>query len=268
MSRPSPTCDHARVSTAIVRANGLDISYTTEGQGPPLLLLHGATSMGTHDWGAQRPLLRVEFTLYMPDARGHHRTRYDVRQGWDRATLVDDAFALADALKLQRFHVMGLSMGARTAVEMAMAEPERLSSLIAISPSLEREPAASVSRRRIDPDAIERDDPAWAAELARRHDTYQGTGHWRRLAQAIREDTQHLSTPTPSELRRIRLPVLLAYGDRDPWVPLAQAVRIKRQLPDAQLLVVPDCGHVVEAERPSVFNPAMSHFLRRVRSAQ
>lgn len=255
-------------TTASIRANGLDISYTTEGEGPPLLLLHGATSKGTHDWGAQRPLLRSDFRLFMPDARAHHRTRFDLAQGWARADLVTDALAFADALGLERFHVMGLSMGARTAVELAIAHPQRLLSMVAVSASFEHEPAASVSRRRMDPEAIARDDPAWAGELERRHDPHQGRGHWRQLLLAIRQDTQQLTTPTPEELRRIRLPVLLAYGDRDPWVPLEQAVRVKRQLPDARLLVVPDCGHVVEAERPSVFNPAMTQFLRRVRSAR
>lgn len=254
-------------TTASIRANGLDMSYVTEGAGPPLVLLHGATSMGTHDWGAQRPLLRPEFTLYMPDARGHHRTVFDVRAGWKRADLVSDALAFVDALGLGRFHLMGLSMGARTAVALAITHPQRLLSLIAVSASLEREPAASVARRRLDPESILRDEPAWAGELKQRHDTHQGEGHWQRLASAIRDDTQELTGPTPEELRRIRLPVLLAYGDRDPWVPLAQALRIKRQLPDARLLVVPECGHVVEVERPSVFNPAMTGFLRRMRSA-
>ena len=249
-----------------VRANGLDINYATEGAGPPLVLLHGATSMGTHDWGAQRPLLRPEFTLYMPDARGHHRTVFDTAGGWSREALVDDVLAFADALGLERFHLMGLSMGAGTAVRLASRQPQRVISMIAISPVLEHEPAASVARRRMDPAAIARDEPVWAGELQQRHDVYQGAGHWQRLVEAIRDDTQELSALTPEELHRVRMPVLLAYGDNDPWVPLAQAVRIKRQLADARLLVVPECGHVVEAERPSIFNPAMMQFLRAVRS--
>ena len=47
---------------------------------------------------------------------------------------------------------------------------------------------------------------------------------------------------------------------------LDEAVRVKRQLPEGKLLVVPDCGHVVEAERPGIFNPAMMQFFRRTRS--
>lgn len=256
------------MSADTVRANGLDMSYVTEGQGPPLLLLHGATSTGVHDWGAQRPLLRAEFTLYMPDARGHHRTRYDVSEGWSRDALVDDALAFMDALGLDQVHLMGLSMGAGTAMRLAGRRPERAHSLIAISPLLERDPAAAVARRRMDPESILRDDPAWAADLARRHDPYQGAGAWRRLLTAVREETMQAQAMTPEGLHRIRVPSLLVVGDRDPWVRLEQAVRVKRQLANASLLVVPDCGHVVEAERPSVFNPAMMQFLRRVRAGR
>jgi pimeloyl-ACP methyl ester carboxylesterase len=246
-----------------IEADGLLVHYETEGQGPPLLMLHGATSMGTHDWGAQRPILRTQRTLYMPDARSHGRTVWDAERGWSASRLVDDALAFADALDLDRFHLMGLSMGARTALELATRQPDRVLSLLAIGVAVEPEPAASVARRRLDPAAMERDDPVWISELVKRHDNYQGAGSWRRLAAAIRDDTAQLKTFTPDELHRLQMPVLLAFGDRDPWVPLEQAVRLKRQLPQASLLLVPDCGHVVEAERPSIFNPAMSLFLRR-----
>ncbi|MEX1336481.1 MAG: alpha/beta hydrolase, partial [Candidatus Limnocylindrales bacterium] len=173
----------------------------------------------------------------------------------------------ADALGLERFHVLALSMGARTALELAARWPERVRSMIVIAPAVRPEPAASVARRRMDPERIERDDPAWTEQLRERHDPYQGEGAWRRMLEAIREDTQHLTEIMPEELRRIRLPVLLACGDDDPWMPLEEAVRVKRQLPQGRLLVVPECGHVVEAERPGIFNPAMQQFYRRVRSS-
>jgi haloacetate dehalogenase len=64
-----------------LEANGLTISYTVEGEGPPLLLLHAATSSATEDWAAQRPVMRQHFTLYLPDARGHAATRWDTDQG-------------------------------------------------------------------------------------------------------------------------------------------------------------------------------------------
>ncbi|MFI5292323.1 MAG: alpha/beta fold hydrolase, partial [Candidatus Limnocylindrales bacterium] len=72
-----------------VRANGLDVAYLLEGAGPPMVLLHGATSSGAEDWSAQRPAFRQAFTLHIPDARGHAGTRWDAADGWSAEMLVD-----------------------------------------------------------------------------------------------------------------------------------------------------------------------------------
>jgi pimeloyl-ACP methyl ester carboxylesterase len=245
-----------------VRANGLDIHYTVEGEGEPLVLLHAATSSALEDWAAQRPLFRQHFRCYLPDARGHARTRWDVADGWSYAVLVDDLLAFADALGLERFHVAGLSMGAATALAFAAEHPDRLRSAVLAAASVEREPRASVARRLMDPVAAERDDPTWVAALTRRHDPTQGDGAWRRLLVAIRDEIMTMEPLTPEQLRRARVPILLAYGDRDPWVPLEQAVWLRRQLPDARLFVGPGSGHVVNAEQAKLFNVAALAFLR------
>jgi 3-oxoadipate enol-lactonase len=249
-----------------LEANGLRIAYRTEGQGPPLVLLHAATSSGTEDWAAQRPLLRQHFTLYLPDARGHAGTRWDTDQGWSHRMLVDDLLAMVDGLGLERFHVAGLSMGAGTALAFAILHPERLRSAVLAAVGVEAEPRNSIAGRLMDPERLERDDPAWAAKLGRRHDPTQGHGAWRKLLTAIRDDILVQRHPRPEELLRARLPILLACGDRDPWVPLEQAVRLQRQLPEASLFVAPGVGHVLTAERPSLFNQAMLRFLRATES--
>ena len=51
-------------------------------------------------------------------------------------------------------------------------------------------------------------------------------------------------------------------GDRDPFVPVDQAWRLKRQLPDARLLVAPDCGHEVIRQAPTVLREALTAFYR------
>jgi pimeloyl-ACP methyl ester carboxylesterase len=246
-----------------VHANGLDIHYSVDGEGPPLVLLHAATSSATEDWAAQRPAMRQHYTLYLPDARGHAATRWDTEQGWSSDLLAEDALAFADALGLDRFHVAGLSMGAGTALRLAISHPDRVRTAVIAAAGVEAEPRASVARKLMDPEAIERDQPAWAASLARRHDPVQGAGAWKRLMVAIREDIIRAPLPTPEQLRGARLPILVACGDRDPWVPLEQAVRLRRQLPDARLFVSPGVGHVVIAQKASLFNQAMLQFLRQ-----
>jgi pimeloyl-ACP methyl ester carboxylesterase len=146
-----------------VEANGIAISYTVEGAGPPLVMLHGATSTALEDFAAQRPLFRKAFRIHLVDARGHGGTRWDVRDGFTRDMLVDDLLAFADALGMTTFHLVGFSMGAMTALGFATRHPERLRTAIVCGVDIAREPRASVAKRLMNPERILRDEPEWAA---------------------------------------------------------------------------------------------------------
>ncbi|MGH2407278.1 MAG: alpha/beta fold hydrolase [Candidatus Limnocylindrales bacterium] len=245
-----------------VRANGLDVQYLVEGAGPPVVMLHGATSSGLDDWAAQRPGFRRAFRVYIPDARGHGGTRWDAADGWSSEALVDDLAAFVDALELQTFHLVGFSMGGSTALGYATREPARLRTLLISGADVQRQPNANVARRLMDPARVDREEPAWAASLAARHDPVQGPGAWRRLLPAIAADLETRRLLTPEELFRARVPTLLAYGDRDVFVPVDHAVALYRQLPDARLFIAPDCDHQVMSSRPGLFNDATATFYR------
>jgi pimeloyl-ACP methyl ester carboxylesterase len=248
---------------ATIMANGLEVGYDIDGaeDAPPLILLHGATSLGAEDWAAQRPSLARSFRLYLPDARGHGRTRWDVVDGWSYELLVADLIAFADALGLERFDLAGFSMGAMTALIAATRIPERLRTLVIASIATSREPRASVARRLMDPARADAD-PAWKAILARRHDAGQGVDAWRRLLPAIAADVASQPLLTPRDLRRAELPALVMVGDRDPFVPVDHAWGLMRQLPDARLFVAPDCPHEVTARKPALVNEALAGFYR------
>ncbi len=245
-----------------VHANGLEIGYEVHGAGPPLVMLHGATSAGREDFAAQVPLFSKAFQVILPDARGHATTRWDVADGWSHGLLVDDLAALADALDLATFHVLGFSMGAMTALQFAARWPERLRTLIVAGITTQREPRASVARRLMDPDWIDRNEPARAAVLSRRHDAVQGTDAWRKLLPTIAHDVAVQPLLGPRDLRRIELPAMVAVGDRDVFVPIDHAWGLARQLPDGRLLVAPDCPHEIMARRPALFNEACAEFYR------
>jgi pimeloyl-ACP methyl ester carboxylesterase len=245
-----------------VLANGLDIHYDVDGAGPPLVMLHGATSSAVEDWAAQRPSFRKAFRLYLVDARGHAGTRWDVRDGFTRDMLVDDLLAFVDALNLQTFHIVGFSMGAMTALTFATRYPERLRTAVISGIDVQREPRARVAKRLMDPERILREEPAWAAQLDRRHGPVQGEGAWHHLLPAIAEDVATAPLLTLEELRNVRVPTLLVYGDRDVFVPADHAVAIHRQLPDSRLLIAPNTGHQVMANQPGLFNLAVGNFYR------
>jgi pimeloyl-ACP methyl ester carboxylesterase len=250
-----------------VAANGLEIAYETHGSGPPLVMLHGATSIGREDFAAQIPLFSKRFQLILPDARGHGHTRWDAAQGFRYDWLVEDLAAFTESLGLETFHLLGFSMGAMTALQFATALPERLRTLVVIGISPQREPRASVARRLMDPRRADVDDPDWGAVLARRHDAGQGTGAWRTLLPAIAADVAVQPLLTPAELHAIDMPAMIVCGDRDPFVPIGHAWELERQLPDGRLFVAPECGHEVMTKRPALFNEALSGFYRATEAA-
>jgi pimeloyl-ACP methyl ester carboxylesterase len=246
----------------VVAANGLEIGYDVAGAGPPLVLLHGATSLGREDFAAQLPKMSKAFLVHLPDARGHGRTRWDAADGFEYAWLVDDLEAFADALGLETFHLVGFSMGAMTALQFAVRASARLRTLVVIGITPHREPRASVGRRQMDSERVLRDDPTWAATLSRRHDAGQGAGAWQRLLPAIAADIATQPLLTPAELHGIDCPTMVVCGDRDPFVPVEHAAGLARQIPQGRLFVAPDCGHEVMVKRPGLFNDAIEGFYR------
>ena len=245
-----------------IQANDLEIWYEELGGGPPLIGLHGATSSGRADFGAQLPALATAFRVYLPDARGHGRTREDPDAGFHAEQLVDDLEHLMDALELSTAHLLGFSMGGHTALSFAARHPDRVRTLVVAGVSPDREPRASVVRRLLDPARIERDDPAWADRLARRHDPGRGAGSWRRLLPAIADDVATQALLSPREIHAISAPALVASGDRDPFVPVDQAWRLARQLVDGRLLIAPRCGHEILSERPALLTEGLGGFYR------
>jgi pimeloyl-ACP methyl ester carboxylesterase len=245
-----------------IRANDLDIGYEVLGVGPPLVIVHGAGTPARDTFADQLPSLATAFRIYLPDARGHGATRWDTANGFSAAWLVDDLAAFVDAVGLQTFHLLGFSMGAMTALGYATREPERLRTLVVVGIATAREPRASVARRLLDPVRVEREDPAWAADLAHAHDPVQGPGSWRPLLSAIAADVATQPLLTPVELRAITAPTLVACGDRDPLVPVAQAVELARQVRDGRLFVAPDAGHDLMNDQPELGAAALAAFYR------
>ncbi|MBA2382506.1 MAG: alpha/beta hydrolase, partial [Chloroflexi bacterium] len=245
-----------------IRANGLDIAYDVHGAGPPLVFLHGATSLGSRDFAAQIPLFSRALRIFVPDARGHGRTRWDVGDGFRYDWLVEDLAAFVDAIGLDTFHLVGFSMGAMTALQYAVNHAERLRTMTIVGSTTQREPRAAVARWLMDPERADREEPAWVAELGRRHDAGQGVDAWRRLLPAIAADVAVQPLLTPRDLRRIDSPAMVVCGDRDPFVPVDHAWGISRQLPEGRLFVAPGCGHEVMSRKPALFNEALAGFFR------
>ncbi|MBB6672568.1 alpha/beta fold hydrolase [Cohnella nanjingensis] len=108
----------------VTLANGLNVAYTEEGQGTPVLLLHGYCGSSAY-WEEVWPLLVPHARLVAPDARGHGGTSA-TEGAYAMEQQAEDAVQLMDALGLRQAYVLGHSMGGYAALALAERYPERL----------------------------------------------------------------------------------------------------------------------------------------------
>jgi len=114
-----------------VTINGMQMYYVSQGQGEPLVLLHGYTG-SSGDWELFLPDFAKEYRLIIPDLRGHGRstnpsTTFTFRQ----AAL--DVFALLDYLAIDRIRAIGMSGGGNTLLHMATQQPGRVTAMALVS---------------------------------------------------------------------------------------------------------------------------------------
>src|SRR5438876_5033727 len=101
------------------------------GAGTPVLFIHGGTA-SAREWRPVLPLLAEHAECVAPDRLGCGESDRSAR-GYDRATITDGLFALADALGWEKFAVVGQSFGGFWALSMAFARPERLTGLVVVN---------------------------------------------------------------------------------------------------------------------------------------
>src|ERR671915_2106695 len=110
-----------------IEVNGQSLYYEVHGEGEPLLCLMGLAA-DTLAWTLQVPAWSAQHRTIIFDNRDVGRSSM-AEESYEIADMARDALALADALELDSFHLLGVSMGGAIAQEMALAAPERVRTL-------------------------------------------------------------------------------------------------------------------------------------------
>jgi pimeloyl-ACP methyl ester carboxylesterase len=256
--------------------DGLRIAYEQAGEGPPLVLLHGALS-DSRAWRAQIEALAAEFTVVAWDAPGAGRSS-DPPDGFGMAGWAEALAGLLDAVRLGPAHVAGISWGGSVALELYRRHPDAAASLIladtyagwkgSLSPvqCAERLDQA-VRASHMSPDELTAiwlpqllstgAQPEFARELATIMADFHPAGA-RAMAQAMAE------ADLTGVLPCIRVPTLLLWGERDARSPLGIAEAMRAAIPGAHLTILPDAGHDSNVEQPGRFTAAVREFCRSV----
>lgn len=238
----------------------VEIAYLDEGDGEPIVLVHGFASNKEVNWVQSRwvaTLNRARRRVIAPDMRGHGAsTRLYDPADYHTSRMAEDVRALLDHLGLGWADILGYSMGARITAFLALAEPERVRSAILGGLGIHLIDAAGLPGGVAA--ALEASSVADVQDEAARsfREFAEETGSDRRaLAACIRGSRQAL---TRAEAGRIGVPVLVAVGTKDDIA--GSAHELAALIPGAQAVDIPRRDHM-RAVGDTVFKQAVLGFL-------
>jgi pimeloyl-ACP methyl ester carboxylesterase len=257
-----------------------------EGEAAPLVLLHGFTGHRDDFIGVLPALAKVRRS-FAPDLRGHGDS--DSRAGtlgWSFDQLVNDLSAYLEALSLDRVHLLGHSVGGFVALRLALAQPERVRSLVLVCSAPETpglmdpggwRAGTGISAER----GMEGLQPL--VERSIRADSFEGLEAWadaeryfshhrRRYRAMTAESYRGIGTAffesdsLVARLPEVAMPALVLVGERDrEWLPGADL--FEQNLPEVRRLTIPGAEHHPHQENRQAFLAAVQDHLARVDGA-
>lgn len=250
--------------------HGRPVVIMQSGDGPPLVYLH-STLGESFMWFPFYQNLSKKFRVLVPTHPG-----FGASGGFDKIDTVEDmAFhyvELLDALGLDQVILGGVSLGGWIAAEFAVRWPERVKKLwIADAPGLwvEDKPLPDLFRVMQDRDQLREllfhDPTGYMATLVIKKENddaamLQAFQAMTVLARLVWE--RPYDPKLADRLRRVTCPILLLWGDHDQLVPPEYAAAYKKHLPQAELKLIKDCGHLPMFEKEAEFVEALVTFCR------
>jgi proline iminopeptidase len=266
-------------------ADNVKLYYEEVGQGTPILFVHEFAS-DYRGWEPQMREFGKRYRCIAYSARGYTPSDVpDDPQDYSYLHVMRDCVAMLDHLKIDKAHLVGLSMGGYTSLQVALNHPGRVRSLVlagtgsgserwytddfhkhsqAIGDQFERDGSAVVAATYgMSPSRIpfEIKDPRGFAEFTARlaeHDA-KGSANTSRGFQGARPSLYDFE----DAIAKLTTPALIVVGDEDERC-IEPSLFLKAALPASGLVMFPKSGHVVNLEEPDLFNQAVGDFLSRV----
>jgi len=257
------------------RINGININYTVSGRGPWLTLSH-SLACRLEMWDEEVRRLADRFTVLAFDSRGHGRSSAPAMP-YTLDMIADDIVGLLDHVGAKQTHWVGLSMGGIFGLTTALRYPGRFSSMVLADTGSKlseesvqafKDRVATVRAGRMEA-IVQPTLRRWFTDAVRE----RRTELMARVAEWIRntplEGYAGVSAAIPTidvthRLHEIDIPVLVIVGADDKAMPLTLSQTLVKNLPNAELVVIPEAGHLSNLEQPQLFYEALTKFYARI----
>ena len=274
---------------SIAKVGSVELYYEEHGTGDPLLLIMGLAA-DSQAWMFQIPDFAKQYRVIAFDNRGVGRSSkpagpYTIHE------MADDTLGLLDALKIDKAHVVGVSMGGMIAQELVLRNPERVRALVLACTY--PEPDADIERTRtftveqfggsvdasggihVDLKALNPmmflqqllpnvfNQSFIEKELPKLMQVFSGALQYGFSMEAILGQVGAVMTHKATDrLHAIKSPTLVITGDADRLVPPASSDILAREIPNAKLVKISGGSHGFNFETPQLFNDAVLDFLK------
>ncbi len=252
-----------------------------------LVFIHGLLGWGLN-WGPVLKYFESEFHIVTYDQRGHGRAIHS-NFGYASEDYAEDLLQILDDLGLKSVHLIGHSMGARTAQAFAAKYPGRTRSLTIEDMGPNPENSSTLATQQMilsvptpfkSKDEMDRffadefkvktasDDTQKAvmANFLKANLTRQANGeiNWRFHLNGILETLEHGLKPRWSEYKCIQVPTLILKGENSKHLTLETLQLMRDTLPSAEAYIVPNVGHWIHHQAPEVFSQYVLKFLHKL----
>ncbi len=256
----------------LAKVNGIQIAYTDEREGLPLLFVHGfPLSRGV--WSHQVEAFKSRHRVIAPDLRGFGESHASVGPV-SMSQYADDISVLVQQLGVGPVILTGHSMGGYIALAFAKDHPGLLRGLVLVGTKAGQDSVEGANARRATAEAVRTTGTSvvvdgMAAKMLSASSTDESMAASVRALMASASPEGVMSAllgmaerpDAGAWLRGIRVPTLVIVGSDDTVIPPLESETLAKAIPEAQLIVIPHAGHLVAWEQPEAFNRAMGDWL-------
>jgi pimeloyl-ACP methyl ester carboxylesterase len=251
-----------------VNVNGIELAFTRQGRGTPLVLLHGYP-LDHHIWDDILPLLEDSFDLIIPDLRGFgESTTIDTSYTMD--DLASDVAGLLDHLGIEKSAVAGHSMGGYAALAFARRYPERMSGLgLVATQALADPPDRKEGRFKSAADIAENGIRGVVDTMTTKFTTDERLQKFARSSMEMQQPAAYIGAlkamaerdDSTSLIASIKYPVVIIHGDVDALIPIDRAHEMKSSIPHAHFVEVKGAGHIPMMEAVQETAQGLRHLI-------
>ena len=277
--------DYANSASQFVEIDGMQVHFRDEGEGVPIVLIHG-TASSLHTWDEWTKELIKNYRVIRMDLPAFGLTGPNATRDYSIASYTKFLNDFLVSQKIDSFHLAGNSLGGNIAWNYALEYSEKVNKLVLVDASgipmtdstpwvfkMARTPVVNQGFLYYTPrffikknmEEVYADDSKITDELITRyHKLALREGNRQAFIDRAQLDSSEDSIVTIQRLQQIPHPTLLIWGDKDLWIPVSHGKAMDANIPNSYLEIIENSGHVPMEENPKESVGLLKMFLQKI----